>query len=150
MREAIQGHLLVVGVMVLMVWAFILQGCGPNAEQIAAANAVARGGNAVVTELVAAYEQQGLKAIDGAANADEAHAALERVRSEWKPVWLAYEALRQAHERYADALERGEPVDSMALLSSWCALVREADGVKAAARVRQAVGELPICPEQVQ
>jgi len=99
-------------------------GCTPATlrPQAVAAHTVARVANAAGKQLAEQMRRQGSDAIDLAASAAEARAALELVEDQWRPVWAAHDELAIVHEAYAEQLEAGGDVDLEALVDSYCEL----------------------------
>lgn len=85
----------------------LVTGCISRQEQAQSANAIAAGANAALPLLVNRYDQEGVRAIDQAKSADEANAAIARIKDKWFPVWHAWETMKVAQDHWATVLEQG-------------------------------------------
>ena len=109
-------------VIVLIASVWTMTGCGNVGLQIQAqtADSVAEAANTALPILIDRYRDDGFRVLErvkaDGGNADDARAAIEKVKVKWKPIWDAWEALRVAQDAWATSLESGG--DSAAALGA--------------------------------
>ena len=104
-----------------------LVGCPKFDEiQVQAANSVAIAANASLPVLVSEYKQQGVTEINLSKTEEEATKRVLVIEQKWHPVWMAWEALRLAHDTWSTILESGGDTLSafLAIKSAYCSLVK--------------------------
>jgi hypothetical protein len=97
------------GLSVLVLGALGATGCSGSQvqQQAAAADVTAQALNRALPVWVGEYEREGREAIDAACcSRDAMEAALERIETRWRPVALAWESTRAAHDAWRRELER--------------------------------------------
>ncbi len=95
-----------------------------NCQRPEAATAVATAEllNHVLTMLVQQYEKEALKAVEISTSREEAELVVDAVDLRWKPVWIAWEGLRVAQDRWATNIEGGTEADAYETMQAWCKL----------------------------
>ena len=107
-----------------------LCGCVPTARQQHAivASAMARGVNLSIPKIIQVYDLEKIAAIravhEKGGSRAEAERALQEVREQWRPVWVAIDSLAIAQDGYAGAIEKGSPTNMSELLDAYCELSR--------------------------
>jgi hypothetical protein len=117
-------------ILVAVLLSLVSMGCSSGARVIQAqtANAIAGSANGMLPLLLDKYDEEGMTVLravkDAGGNREDALAAIEEVKRKWKPVWLAWDTLQLAHDRWATLLEKGSDTSTALkeLKSAYCRL----------------------------